>query len=182
MDEATEPETIKQTLKIELPKQITEEDSQVEDLHCETPEEIKNENIVQLVRDHIPDSKSKYELEIQKLSVDTDVSPRSETSGGSTKTQLETSLEKHDSDKKSDTETVKTGSEERRSSESELDSDAVPIPKDQSGEDDHERKSLFPQESLEDELPYVPTTLPLERWVTIVCKNLINVFLTINFR
>lgn len=29
--------------------------------------------------------------------------------------------------------------------------------------DDHERKGLVLQESFEDELPYVPTTLPLER-------------------
>lgn len=30
-------------------------------------------------------------------------------------------------------------------------------------EEDHERKGLVYQESFEDELPYVPTTLPLER-------------------
>ncbi|KAG8307395.1 hypothetical protein J6590_023166 [Homalodisca vitripennis] len=123
----------------------------------------KREEEKEIVEEAILEVKIKNELDVQPT-LDVDISPRSETSGGSTKTQLEAPFEKQESDKKSDSETIKTGSEERRSSESEPDSDAVPIPTDQTAEDDHERKGLFHQpESLDDELPYVPTTLPQER-------------------
>lgn len=53
--------------------------------------------------------------------------------------------------------------EEQRSSGSEHEIDAKPH-KESSVEDDTERKSLFQQnDSVDEELPYVPTTLPLER-------------------
>ncbi|XP_039294162.1 serine/arginine repetitive matrix protein 1 isoform X2 [Nilaparvata lugens] len=57
-----------------------------------------------------------------------------------------------------------TGSDERKSSESEPDSDALPLPPHENGADDQEKKGLVHQpDSIEDELPYVPTTLPQER-------------------
>lgn len=124
------------------------------------------------------ESESKVELDVY-LKRDLESSPKSDISAGSSKTELETPFEKHESDKKSDSEIVKIGSEERRSSESEPDSDAVPLPSvaDDNADDDHERKGLFLQESLDDELPYVPTTLPQERYennkhVTIDCYNI----------
>jgi len=42
--------------------------------------------------------------------------------------------------------------------------------------DDHETKGLVPQQdSFEEELPYVPTTLPLERYTSIKNKYLCKV-------
>jgi S-adenosylmethionine:tRNA-ribosyltransferase-isomerase (queuine synthetase) len=64
---------------------------------------------------------------------------------------------------------TQTEPENQRSSESEADSEAGPIRGNSSEiceEDDTERKGLFHQtDSIEDELPYVPTTLPLERYI-----------------
>lgn len=102
----------------------------------------------------------KAEVDVQsKLEVD--IKEKSEIIVNNTKTELDVPADVLESDKKSDSE-KKSGSEERRSSGSEPDSDAVPLP---NGEDDeHERKGLVHQaESVEDELPYVPTTLPQER-------------------
>lgn len=92
-----------------------------------------------------------------------DVNSKADLSLKNSKHDLEVTTESQESVKKSDSE-AKNGSEDRRSSESEPDSDAMPIANGQNDEDDHERKGLVYQpDSLEDELPYVPTTLPQER-------------------
>lgn len=110
-------------------------------------------------KEEILTSNPKYELEVQTQ--DLDLSPRSESSSGASKPLLETPVERQESEKRS-------GSEERRSSESEPDSEATSVVPDLAGDDDHERKGLFHQgESVEEELPYIPTTLPLERCVMV---------------
>lgn len=92
-----------------------------------------------------------------------DIDSKADLSLKNSNHDLEVTTESQEPIKKSDSE-AKVGSEDRRSSESEPDSDAMPIANGQNDEDDHERKGLVHQpDSLEDELPYVPTTLPQER-------------------
>lgn len=137
-------QTEKSVEEIEIDITITNE--------CELELEIvRNEEVIP--------SEPKYELEVQTQ--DLDLSPRSEeSSSGASKPLLEAPVERQES------ETKRSGSEERRSSESEPDSEATSVVPDLAGDDDHERKGLFHQgESVEEELPYIPTTLPLERLV-----------------
>ncbi|KAF6211595.1 hypothetical protein GE061_012108 [Apolygus lucorum] len=62
----------------------------------------------------------------------------------------------------------KEETEEKRSSESEMDVPSVSGESKPADECDEERKGLFHQtESVEDELPYIPTTLPQERSVAV---------------
>ncbi|XP_014242788.1 titin isoform X2 [Cimex lectularius] len=74
-------------------------------------------------------------------------------------------LEEMISDRSQGDEVIKDETEERRSSESEVEQLPVEKPKE---ECDEERKGLFLQtDSVEEELPYVPTTLPQERSVAM---------------
>lgn len=142
-DETTTEDTaLKPTL--ELPTQF-DEDSQIEKVQQNVSEEIKTE----MKEVKVAESVARYKLGIQQLSTDTDGnSPRSE-SGGSVKTTVTFSCDILESD-------------ERRSSGSDMDSEA--LMQASGSQNEQESKSLVVKhDSLEEELPYVPTTLPLER-------------------